>query len=284
MPDPPGIRSLLFVPGDRPEMIAKVGRSTPDGVVVDLEDAIPVAGKHTARRTAVDAVAALEVPVGTLVLIRVNAAGTPWLAADIAAVAGSRADGIVLPKAEDAGQLHEVRAALDGHGRQGAVLVAGLETARGVADARELLTVGAREAAVSAAYFGAEDYIADLGGQRTAGGSEVLYARSQVALAGRLAGVATLDQVVLAVHDEEGFRADATTARALGYGGKLCLHPAQVGWAHAVFTPSDEDVSRAQAVIGAMDEANGGVAVLDGEMVDEVHLRMARATLARARR
>lgn len=278
------MRSLLFAPGDRPDMVAKMGRSAPDGVVLDLEDAVRPAGKQAARADVVRALDALEVPPTTTVLVRVNAPGTPWWAEDVAAAAGTRADGVVLPKTETLAQLQELRAALDGHGRPDAVVVVGLESVLGVADARELLAEGARSAGVLAAYFGAEDYVGDLGGRRTAAGTEVLWARSAVSVAARLAGVTALDQVVLAVHDEEAFTTDAGTARDLGYGGKLCLHPAQVRWAHAAFTPTAPEVAHARAVVAALDGTDTGVVLLDGEMVDEVHLRMAQATLARAGR
>lgn len=284
MADPRRLRSLLFVPGDRPDMVAKVGRSGPDGVVLDLEDAVRPDLKAAARDAVVRALDSLEVAPGTLVLVRVNAPGTPWWTEDVAAVAGTRIDGVVLPKTERVGDLTALRAELDGHRRGDAFVVAGLETVRGVADAREILAVGAAEAGAQAAYFGAEDYVTDLGGRRTAGGAEVLTARSLVAVAGRLAGVTVLDQVVLAVHDEQAFRADAATARDLGYGGKLCLHPAQVGWAHDAFTPSEEELAHARAVLAAVDGAGTGVALVEGAMVDEVHVRMARATLARAAR
>ncbi len=118
-----------------------------------------------------------------------------------------------------------------------------------------------------------------MGGRRTAAGTEVLYARSQVALAARLAGVAALDQVVTAVRDDTAFRADAAQARALGYRGKLCIHPQQVPLAHEAFSPSETEVAHARRVIEASAD---GVGLLDGEMVDDVHVRMARATLARA--
>lgn len=276
------MRSLLFVPGGRPDMIAKAGRSGADGVVVDLEDAVPADGKDAARRTAVEAITALDVPGDALVLVRVNAPGSPWYGADVAAAAASPADGVVLPKAGTAEQLHYLREALDRAGRPDAVMVVGLETAQGVAEARPLLMVGT-DAGVVAAYFGAEDYIADLGGRRTAEGVEVLYARSLVALAGRLAGVAVLDQAVLAVHDDTAFRNDAERGLSLGYHGKLCIHPAQVPLAHQVFTPSDAEIAHARAVLDAVAVAGGaGVLLVDGQMVDDVHVRMARSVLARA--
>jgi citrate lyase subunit beta/citryl-CoA lyase len=100
-----------------------------------------------------------------------------------------------------------------------------------------------------------------------------------VALAARLAGIAALDQVVTAVRDDAAFRADAQQARALGYAGKLCIHPAQVALTHEVFTPGEAEVAHARAVLAA---SVSGVGLLDGEMVDDVHVRMAHATLARA--
>lgn len=263
------MRSLLFVPGGRADMIAKVGRSRPDGVVLDLEDAVAAGDKDTARATVVAALAVLD--VDAVVLVRVNPPGSPWFADDLAAVAGTRADGVVLPKLDRPGQVDQVRA---GTGAD-AVVVGGLETALGVADSRALL----EGSGLAAAYFGAEDYVADLGGRRTADGHEVLYARSRVALAGRLSGVPVLDQVVVAVHDDDAFRREAAQARDLGYAGKLCIHPAQVPLAHEAFKPSEAEVAHARAVVGASAQ---GVGLVDGQMVDDVHVRMARAVLERA--
>lgn len=266
------LRSLLFVPGGRGDRIAKIGRFGADGVVLDLEDAVAAPDKDTARATVVEALGSLDVPDGTQVLVRVNAPGSPWFAEDVAAVVGTRADGVVLPKYERVEQLVE----LQGHNM---VVVGGLETALGVADSRELLRAGAAMGLV-AAYFGAEDFVADMGGRRTAEGTEVLYARSRVALAARLAGVSALDQVVTAVRDDDAFRRDAEQARAMGYPGKLCIHPSQVALAHEIFTPGEAEVAHARKVLAASEQ---GVGLLDGEMVDDVHVRMAHATLARAR-
>lgn len=270
------LRSVLFVPGGRPDMIAKVGRSAPDGVVLDLEDAVAPGDKDAARATVVAALEVLD--VDALVLVRVNPAGSAWFADDVAAVAGTRADGIMLPKLERSIELVELRSQLEARGRGDAVIVGGLESAAGVADARSLLSVGATVGLV-AAYFGAEDYVADLGGRRTAAGHEVLYARSQVVLASRLAGVAALDQVVTAVRDDDAFRRDAAQARNLGYLGKLCIHPAQVPLAREAFSPTEAELAHARAVVEA---SARGVGMVDGQMVDDVHVRMARAVLARA--
>lgn len=271
-------RSMLYVPANRPEMIAKTTRWRPDVVVVDLEDAVPVAAKDTARDLAVAAIAELNAAgsdggAGTTVLLRVNPAGTPWFAADVAAAARARV-GVVLPKLERVAQLAELRERLAAAGFPDAPVVGGIETGLGVADSRELLAAGA-----DAGYFGAEDFIGDVGGRRTAGGAEVLYARAAVRLSCHLAGITAFDQAVVAVRDDDRFLADASTGRDLGYQGKICLHPSQVGLAHQVFTPSAAEVERARAVLEA---GASGVAVVDGEMIDEVHLKLARATLARA--
>ena len=267
-------RSVLFVPGGRPDMVAKVPRWAPDAVAVDLEDAVAAADKDSARTSAVTAVG--ELPASsTLVLIRVNPPGTPWHADDVAAAADSAAGGIVLPKLEEPGQVDALRDRLAAAGRGDMALVAGVETARGVARCRSLLD----HEGVLAGYFGAEDYIASVGGRRTARGDEVLFARSEVVLAARLAGVGALDQVVVAVGDTGAFDADAARGRDLGYDGKMCIHPGQVGRAHTAFTPSDDEVAHARRVVEA---GRSGVGTVDGEMVDDVHLRIAASVLARA--
>jgi citrate lyase subunit beta/citryl-CoA lyase len=272
-------RSLLFMPATRADMIAKIPRFAPDVAVADLEDAVAAGDKERARDIAATAIDALypkdqgdDRPV--TVLIRVNAIGTPWFDGDVAAAAGCAAAGIVVPKLATPQELGHVRQTLAEHSWSDAVLVAGLETALGVADARALLSHG-----VSAAYFGAEDYIADIGGRRTRAGAEVLYARSRVALAAHLAGLPALDQVVTDLADDEHFLADAAAGRDLGYQGKMCIHPRQVALAHQVFTPTPAELAHAREVVAA---AQAGVAVVDGQMADEVHVRMARATLARA--
>ncbi|HEY1967950.1 MAG TPA: CoA ester lyase [Pseudonocardia sp.] len=268
---------MLFVPAISLDKLAKVARVRPDAVIVDLEDAVAPDAKPAARGAALEALAAARPGAGR-VLVRINGVGTPWYDEDVAAVstaiAAGMLDGVVLPKYERVAELAGLRAALPA----GALVIVGLESARGVADARELLA-GGPGARAEVAYFGAEDYIADLGGRRTPGGHEVLYARSQVCLAARLAGVATLDQVVAAVRDAEAFRADAEQGRALGFRGKICLHPTQVTIAHEVFTPSEAEIEHARAVLAA---ASSGVGLVDGQMVDAVHITMAHAVLTRA--
>jgi citrate lyase subunit beta / citryl-CoA lyase len=264
-------RSLLFVPGHRLELLAKVPRWQPDAVVIDLEDAVAEPDKDAARQAM--AQADLTVP-GSPVLIRVNAPGTPWHDDDVKACVGSSVASIVVPKAEDLEVLAGLQQRLEGSGREIGLLL-GIESALGVARARELLATPG----VDGAYFGAEDFLADMGGRHSANGLEVLYARSEVVLAGRLAGVPVIDQAVVAVEDDAAFTADAEEGRALGYAGKLCVHPRQVPLAHAAFSPTDTEVAAARRVLEATAD---GVAVVDGQMVDAVHIRLARQVIERA--
>jgi citrate lyase subunit beta / citryl-CoA lyase len=264
------LRSLLFVPGTRTGLLAKVPRWQPDVVIVDLEDAVPEAEKDAARLAVAEADFSVA---GTSVLVRINPPGTPWHELDIAACLDTAATGIVLPKGEDPGEVAALTDRLAKSAPNVGVIV-GIESAIGVARARELLTTG-----VTAGFFGSEDFLADMGGRRTASGLEVLYARSEVVLAGRLAGVPMIDQAVVAVEDDAAFTADAETGRALGYVGKICVHPRQVALAHNVFTPGEAEVEEARRVLQA---AASGVGVVDGLMVDAVHIRMARQVLERA--
>ncbi|WP_221088757.1 HpcH/HpaI aldolase/citrate lyase family protein [Deinococcus aquaedulcis] len=275
-------RSLLFAPGNRPELVAKLPRSAPDAVVIDLEDAIPATpeAKAAARPIARDAARDLIAAAPHLsVFVRVNAVHSPYFDDDLAVLTPELA-GVVVPKLESAADVRQVAAALAARGL-GLPLLAGLETGAGVWHALEIL----REDAVQWAYFGAEDYTTDLGGLRTPGGLEVLYARSQVALAARLAGVPALDIVVTRLNDEAAFREDAAQGRALGYAGKLCIHPAQVALAHEIFGATEAELRRARALLQAAHDASlsgHGAFAFEGQMVDEPMLAAARAVVARS--
>ena len=188
---------------------------------------------------------------------------------------------VVVPKVESVAGMDEVAAALDAAGLIELGVIAGVETALGVADARPLLA----HPRVVAAYFGAEDFIADMAGVRTGTNDEVAYARQSVAVAARLAGVPILDQVVTDFRDDDRFERETAEARAIGYAGKLCIHPGQVAIANRGFTPSAEEVERAQRLLTAYDTAAaGGVAAIDfeGQMVDEPLAAQARRVIALA--
>lgn len=280
------LRSMLFAPATRPDLVAKLPRSRPDGVIIDLEDAVPAGHKEAARAQAhAAAVALVGLGRGPAIYIRVNAIDTPWFAGDVATALPRGLSGIVVPKVESADGLQAVREALAAHGRADLRIIAGIESARGVLQVERLLEPPAGVDAVHACYFGAEDYTADIGARRTAEGTEVLYARSRVALAAAVHGVLALDQVVVAIGADDRFLADAERGRDLGYRGKICIHPAQVPLANRVFSPSAEELERSARMLAAWEAGtSGGTGALlfDGRMIDEPAIREARAILVAA--
>ena len=280
-PQPLGrVRSVLIAPAVRPDFIAKLPGRGADLVFLDCEDAVPAKAKAEARTVAAAAVPALA-SAGCPVVVRCNPVGSRWFAADIAQALTVEVAAVVIPKIESVGELNDAGAALDGAELDRIGILVGIETALGVADARTLLA----HDRVVGAYFGAEDYIADMGGVRTESNDEVAMARSQVVLAARLAQVPMLDQVVTSFGDDDRFRREAIEARNLGYDGKLCIHPAQVALANEAFAPHADELDRARRLLAAYEESSGrGVAAIDfeGQMVDEPVAVQARRLLARA--
>jgi citrate lyase subunit beta/citryl-CoA lyase len=272
------LRSLLFAPAVRPDFVAKLAERGADAVVIDCEDATPANAKAEGRTNARQLAPAL-VAAGCQVTVRVNGQPTEWFLDDIRDGLTADLTGVVIPKVESLAGLDAVVRALDDAGFAELGVLAGLETALGVADARSLLA----HPRVVAAYFGAEDFVADLGGVRTDDNHEVLFARSAVVLAGRLAGVPVLDQVVTDFRNDDRFRREAAEARAMGYAGKLCIHPGQVAIANEAFVPTAEEVDRAQRLLAAYETASAtGVAAIDfeGQMVDEPLATQARRIIS----
>lgn len=279
-PHPIGrLRSLLFAPAVRPDFVAKLADRGADAVAIDCEDATPPDAKADGRANA--RAAAPGLAARCQVMVRINAESTEWFEADIADGLVAELSAVVVPKVETVDGLDRVAAALDAAGLTELGVLAGLETALGVADARSLLA----HPRVIAAYFGAEDFIADMGGVRTPSNHEVTFARQAIALAGRLATIPVLDQVVADFRDDARFAAESAEARAIGFAGKMCIHPAQVPLANAAWTPTQAEVERARRLLAAYDEALGrGVAAIDfeGQMVDEPLAAQARRVLALA--
>lgn len=266
------VRAPLFVPADRPERFAKAAASDADAVILDLEDAVAAGAKDQARAhlsedfTGLPASPRLPVPVR--IWVRINAYGTPWHAADVAAVARLAPAAVVLPKAEDAATCSAVAEAT------GIPVIALIESARGLAHARAIAAAkGVRRLA-----FGSIDFCADLGCAHLR--EALLPARVELVLASRLAGIAApLDGVTVQLDDPAPSHEDAAYARALGMTGKLCIHPKQIAQVLRAFAPSAEDIDWARRVIIS---GEGAVSV-DGAMVDEPVRIRARAILAEAR-
>ncbi len=278
------LRSLLFVPGDRPERFAKAAASGADAIILDLEDSVSLANKDVARHAIADyLVGAREV----VTLVRVNPLDGHLTAADVAAIIAARPDAIMLPKAEGAPSI----AQLDTIIRSESVTDASLPPILPIATetAAAIFTLGSyREAKdrLLGLTWGAEDLPAAIGAttSREADGSYTApydVARALTLFAAHAAGVAAIDTVFPAIKDEAGLAAYAARARRDGFTGMMAIHPAQVSPINAAFTPSADEVSRAQAIVDAF-AANPGVGVLqvDGKMVDAPHLKQAKHILS----
>jgi citrate lyase subunit beta/citryl-CoA lyase len=272
---------MLFAPGSRPDLVAKMPRSAPDLAVIDLEDGVIEAARATARTAlpglVAGLVAGLAGDVGA-VGVRVSAHVGPAGALDLAAAAVPGLSALVVPKAESPAALAGFADRLDAHGMPDSCgVVVGIESARGVAAVFDLLACSDR---IVGAYFGAEDFVSSMGGRRTKHGAEVAHARARVVLAARAGGCFALDQALPDFRDEHAFRADAEAGRDLGYDGKLCIHPAQVTIANHTFTPSPLEVERARSIVHEFDAAvahGDATPVIDGTLVDEAVVRRLRA-------
>jgi citrate lyase subunit beta/citryl-CoA lyase len=280
------LRSLLFVPGDRPERFAKAAASGADAIILDLEDSVALANKETARAAIADYLAGER---EVITLVRVNPLDGHMTAADVAAIAGARPDAIMLPKAEGAPSILQLDTVLRSESAQGASLPAVLPIATETPAA--LFTLGSyREVKdrLLGLTWGAEDLPAAIGAttSRNDDGSYTSpyeTARALTLFAAHGANTAAIDTVFPAIKDEAGLGAYAARARRDGFTGMMAIHPSQVGPINAAFTPSTDEVARAQAIVDAF-AANPGVGVLqvDGKMVDAPHLKQAHHILSLA--
>lgn len=261
-------RSYLFVPGDRPERFAKACAAGAHAVIIDLEDAVPPAGKQAARAAVADWVSP-DHPV----FVRINGAGSTWFADDLVLCGLPGVAGIVLPKAEHPADVARIQAA-------GAALVLPLiETAQGVWNAHALATAPG----VQRLMFGSIDFQLDAGIDGDV--DELLYVRSQLVLVSRVAGIQSpVDGVTTAIDDPEQLRADTQRARRLGFGGKLCIHPKQVEPVNRHFMPNEDDIAWARRVLQAAEAAQGAAVALDGKMVDLPVIRKAEEIVSEAER
>jgi citrate lyase subunit beta/citryl-CoA lyase len=271
-------RAFLFVPADRPERHARALATGAGGVIVDLEDAVAPERKVQARDQLAASFAALPAGDRRRLLVRINAAGTPWHDDDRAQIGALAAQGliagIVLPKAERAADLSR----LAGAAGPSAALVPLIESAAGLAAVDEL----AAGPQVLRLAFGNLDFQADLGLACDADEAELVPVRLALLLASRRAGLpAPIDGVTPDWRDAVRLAADTARARRGGFGAKLCIHPDQVAPVHAALGPTAQELAWARRVVEAMRTAGGGgVVSLDGRMVDAPVVRLAERLLA----
>jgi citrate lyase subunit beta/citryl-CoA lyase len=309
----PHLRSLLFAPGSDARKLEKAFGSAADGVVSDLEDAVAPSGKERAREVLAAAIAVASLPAEAVSVphpgrgvvppptrqsvttkprpdgddsvpmsaqppvparfVRVNASGTAWFEDDLALTRALALDGIVLPKASPE--------AVDALGTDGPPVIAIVETAMGLRQAFEI----ASKPRVAALTLGAVDLGAEVGLETRPDGQEILYARSKLTFDSAAAGICgPIDVVHLDFGDTSGLEEQSRLARALGFRGKACIHPAQIETINRIFSPSEQEVEWARSVIDAFEIQSEGVLAVNGTMVDKPVVDRARRVLREAGR
>lgn len=277
-------RSALYLPATNAKAIAKARTLPCDVVILDLEDAVAPETKDEARAAAVAAVN--EGGFGHReVAIRANGLDTPWGAADLAAIAGSKADAVVAPKIGTPEDVRAYDAALSGAVSE-MQLWAMIETCAAVGN---LPAIAAKEAdtRLSLWMMGTNDLAKEMRAQLTPCRTPFLPFLSMAVAAARANGIAILDGVCNEFRDMEAFEAEARQGLMFGFDGKSLIHPAQVEPCNTVFSPSEADLSRAHAVIAAFalpENAGKGAIQVDGKMAERLHLEQAQRLVAMAKR
>lgn len=280
------LRSLLFVPGNRPRMLERARTLPADAVILDLEDGVPANEKERARAMVRAAFQAGD--YDSPVIVRINAFDTGLSQADLEAIPEAGVQAICLPKAETPDDVQRLASAVAdleqerGLAADSVELLLMVETALGVLNAYEMAKANAR---VRALCIGGEDLCRDLGATRTKQGLELMHARAHVVLAARASSVLAIDTVYTDLSDQAGLLAEASFARALGYSGKMLVHPEQIATIHRAFAPGQEEVAYASRVVEEFEAglARGeGTVALDGIMIDAPIVARAREVLARA--
>jgi citrate lyase subunit beta/citryl-CoA lyase len=280
-------RSLLYVPGDRPEMLRRAAQRGADSLILNLEDAVAPDRKDFAREAVTNALEAGEFGACERI-VRINPVGSATGYRDLLAIARLAPDAILLPKVRDPEEvrfaawtldrleaIHELPAG-------GVGLMCMIESAAGVLEARRIAGSSER---VRALIFGAADFAEDAGIQVGADTGALAPVLMQILLAARAAGVAAADAPHMRPDDPEGLRVQATQARDLGFDGKSAIHPAQIPIINEVFSPRPDEIEWARRVLAALapsgaDRAMEGAALLDGELIEAPHAARARRILA----
>ncbi|TAL00589.1 MAG: CoA ester lyase [Rhodospirillaceae bacterium] len=280
-------RSMLYMPASNVRALEKARGLPADGLIFDLEDAVAPDSKAAAREAAVSAVKSRAYGPRE-VLIRVNALDTAWSADDLKAAAGSGAHGIVLPKVNSADDVRNAATALANAGAPDSLLIwSMMETPRGILAAADIARVNETLKTPRLAGFlvGTADLAKDLRCAHPADRAPMLYALQHCIMAARAFGINVLDGVHVDLDDEAGFAEVCRQGRALGFDGKTLIHPKQIAVANAAYAPSPQDLERARRLIAAHKEASAqgkGVTVLDGKLVEVLHVVEAEHLLAQA--
>ena len=280
-------RSMMFVPGNNPGMIRDAHIYGSDCIMFDLEDSVSINEKDAARFLVYKALTSLKYGKKELV-VRINDLGSGLGVTDLEAMVRAQPDVIRLPKTETAQDVTDCETEIARIEREIGLpegktkMRAAIESAKGVLNAYDIARSSSRLIGIA---LGAEDYVTDLRTTRSPEGIELLFARSMIVNAARAAGIAALDTVYSDVNNEEGFIAEATLIKKLGFDGKSIINPRQIEPLHRVFTPTEKDIIKAKAIMEAIAEAElrgSGVASLNGKMIDKPVVERARYMIERA--
>ncbi|MEM6727536.1 MAG: CoA ester lyase [Pseudomonadota bacterium] len=274
-------RSVLYIPASRARALEKAKTLPVDAIIFDLEDAVAVDEKVKARELLAETLAAGGYGARACIA-RINGFDTEWGEADFEALAPLAPDAILVPKVGSADEMSALAARLDTHvGAARTTLWAMMETPLGILNA----TAIAQAPRMGGMVMGTNDLAKDLGTRPRADREPLVTSLGLCLLAARAAGIAIVDGVYNAFKDEDGLRTECEQGRDMGFDGKTLIHPAQIAIANEAFAPSEEDIALASRQIAAFDEAvaaGQGVAVVDGKIVENLHVETARATLAKA--
>ncbi len=275
-------RSVLYMPGSKARALEKAKTLAADALIFDLEDAVAPAEKEAARATVAEAVSGGGYGRRERI-IRVNGLDTPWGAEDLKAAAAAAPDAVLIPKVNASAQVEEVDRLLDKHGAPESVRIwAMMETPRGALHAESIASGAPR---LEAFVLGTNDLAKELGAADVADRQPLLTALGLCLLAARSYGLACIDGVYNAFQDEDGFRAACRQSKEMGFDGRTLIHPAQVPIANAVFAPSAEEVALARKQTAAYEAAlarGEAVAVVDGRIVENLHVETAKKIIALA--
>ena len=275
-------RSVLYMPGSNPRALEKAKGLAADSLILDLEDAVAVDAKEEARRLVAEAIKDGGYGKREL-MVRVNGLDTSWGRDDIKAASEAGPDAILLPKVESAAMVKEVEDLLVEYGAPKTTTIwCMMETPRGILRAEEIADSSPR---LGGFVMGTNDLVKDLQARHTPMRLPILTSLSMCVLAARAAGIAVIDGTFTDLNDEEGLIASCQQGVELGFDGKTLLHPKQLAAANEAFAPSAAEVEHAHAVIAAFEaaEAEGkGVALLDGKLVENLHVEVAKSLIAQA--
>ncbi len=280
-------RSMMFVPGNNPGMIKDAGIYGADCIMFDLEDSVAYTEKDTARFLVYNALTTLDYG-DTELVVRINDLSTGLGIKDLEAIVRAQPDVIRLPKTETAQDVIDCEREIERIEREAGIpvgktgMMAAIESAEGVLNAQAIAKSSKRLIGIA---LGAEDYVTDLKTTRS-DGTELFFARGMILNAARAAGIDALDTVFSDINNEEGFIAEATVIKKMGFSGKSIINPRQIEPLHKVFMPSEKDLKKAQAIMDAIAEANArgsGVASLKGKMIDKPVVLRAQYLLELAR-